>query len=143
MYLLLTWPRTNQERRCKLNEADILKMLQELTIQGLKHKSIAKLATIKMMIDLGNDWHDYREIQRGLFKYVRTGNVYVFELSRRYPNIIMKDSSSNEFKIVDEAFPIISKHINMKLELVLSKIEKARTHTSEKKFKANKTAGEE
>jgi hypothetical protein len=75
-----------------------------------RRPTYAKIGTIKAMIDLGEGWHSYREIQKELSKVHPTGNVYVFYLARLYPELIEVDKE-RRVRITPKAFPIVKKTI--------------------------------
>jgi len=108
----------------RLTDAEIIKILETLTAEALRHKptpSYGKIGTIKAMVDLGNEWRDYREIQRELGKYLKTGNVYVFDLMRIAPELIEKDDK-NRVRIKPEVYPVVSQNINKYANKILKAI---------------------
>ena len=83
--------------------------------------SYAKIGTIKAMVDLGDDWHSYREIQRELGKVHSTGNVYVFYLARAYPELIELNDEKCA-RIRPAVLPVVSRVIGRYAHEVLQVI---------------------
>ncbi len=102
----------------------ISEILEDLFQDAMKHKPLPtypKIGTIKAIVDLGEGWHDYREIQRELGKVHKTGNVYSLYLARRYPEMMEVDVEKR-VRIRPEAFPIVKKAIrNYAKQLLQSK----------------------
>jgi hypothetical protein len=96
-----------------VKEEDVKNILEYLTDDAMKRTPPAygQIGTIKAMVDLGNDWHSYHEVQRGLNKYLRTGNVFSFQLARHYPQLFEVELPE-KVRIRPEAFSILKKLIN-------------------------------
>ena len=104
-------------------------ILDELLKDAMGSKpSYAKIGTIKAMVDLGDDWHSYREIQRELGKIHPTGNVYVFYLATAYPELIELNNEKCA-RIRPAVLPVarkfISKYAQEVLQVIAKKKERA------------------
>ena len=110
-----------------MREQEVIDVLDEITENSTPRgkPSPGRLATIQAMVDLGEDWHAYREVVDRMQSYFVSGGVYVFELARKYPAIFEKDAG-NRVRIRPEAFPIVSKHVGSRLKQVLTEAKKAK-----------------
>jgi hypothetical protein len=96
-----------------LNATEIKHFLLELKEEALRHKpvpSYGKIGTLKAMVDLGEGWHNYREIQRELTKFMSTGNVYVFQLAAMHPDLIERQGQE-DFRLSVKVPPMVTKLI--------------------------------
>ncbi|HEY4698774.1 MAG TPA: hypothetical protein VIH27_00175 [Nitrososphaerales archaeon] len=112
-----------------LTDEYIIKVLEDLTVRALAihpFPSYGRIGSIKALSDLGIGWHTYGEVQRELCKYHKTGNVFIFDLSRSYPQIIEKDEKTNLIRIKPDAFRVISKHIDRYTKQILNAIQEAK-----------------
>ncbi len=102
-------------------------ILEELFDEAMSHKPIPtypKIGTIKAMVDLGEGWHHYSEIQRELGKFHKTGNVYTFYLARHFPELIEIDNQKRA-RIRPEAFTLVRKIVGRHAKQILQAKRKA------------------
>lgn len=101
--------------------AESLDKLFDESLHYAKGPIYPKIGTIKAMVDLGPGWHTYSEIQKELFKTFKTGNNYVFQLARLYPEII-ELNDAKEVRIKLEALPSVKRVIGRYAKTLLEAI---------------------
>ncbi len=111
-----------------LNKIELENVLKRWTDEALSHgpyPTYGKVGTIKALVDLGEGWHNYREIQRELNRHTKTGNIYSFSLARQYPDLIETDGTG-KFRINPEILSVIRPIINKHATLILKALEQVR-----------------
>lgn len=99
-------------------EAQVIRALDDIMDDAFRSRkpSIGRLATVQSIVDLGEGWHGYREIQKRLQSFLVTGSVFSFQLVARYPTIFEREGDS--VRIAPGAFHVVVKHIGPRLAKV-------------------------
>ena len=96
---------------------EALKALEDIITDARRtsRPSIGRIATVQSMIDLGNDWHDYKEIQKRLQGYLKTGSIFSLQLAVKYPNVFER-GPGNRVRILPGAFQILARNVPRRFE---------------------------
>ena len=106
------------------SEEEALKALQDIITNAKRtsRPSIGRIATVQSMIDLGNDWHDYKEIQKKLQGYLKTGSIFSLQLAIKYPRVFERDPA-NRVRIAPAAFEILAKNVPRRFKELRNAVE--------------------
>jgi hypothetical protein len=73
---------TTKEMQPKAQEA-----FERLKTHCAEKRGLGRLYYLKALAQLGNDWHDSREVEKQVRKW-NVHNNYLFELGRMYPELV-------------------------------------------------------
>lgn len=95
---------------------EVTRVLDDITREAFKtgRPSIGRLATVQSIVDLGEGWHNYRDIQKRLQSLLFTGSVFSFQLVARYPRVFERDGDN--VRISPPAFRFVAKEIGPRLK---------------------------
>lgn len=96
-------------------EEEVVRTMDAITKEAFKSgkPSIGRLATVQSIVDLGEGWHNYREIQNRLQTYLVTGSTFSFQLVARYPKVF--ERNGDEVRVSPLAFRFVAKQIKPRL----------------------------
>ena len=101
-------------------------ILDELFQEAMNRKPIPtypKIGTLKAMVDLGDGWHTYNEVQRELVKVQWSGNIYSLYLARVYPDLIEVDPEKH-VRIRPALYPVTKRLVKGYAEKILQAVAK-------------------
>ena len=95
---------------------EVTRVLDDITREAFKtgRPSIGRLATVQSIVDLGEGWHSYKDVQRRLQSLLITGSIFSFQLVARYPRVFERDGDN--VRISPPAFRFVAKEIGPRLK---------------------------
>lgn len=99
----------------------IEQVLDGMTQSALKGKKVTpgRIATIQCLVDLGEGWHSYTEVQKRLQTYLVSGAIFTIQLAKQYPTIFEIDEEY-KVRIRPELFRLVARLIKPRTELVMN-----------------------